>query len=133
MLSLLLGTGSGCATILGVADENGGRFDCCCGDCVEDGSAGYSISADCLGKGCRQDRMGRRGAAFGLHACGPRGRHIQVGPPAIRHQPEMPPEFLPVPVTPIYAHVNPRAPDQIRGAVEVGWPPPCQLTISGRD
>jgi hypothetical protein len=43
----------------------------------------------------------------------------------------MPPEFLPVPARPIFANVNMDAPEEVRGAVDVGWEP--QLTIEARD
>lgn len=43
----------------------------------------------------------------------------------------MPPEFLPVPARPIYANVNMDAPEDVRGAVDVGWE--RQLIVEGRD
>ncbi len=46
---------------------------------------------------------------------------IAVGPPAIKYQPQMPPEFLPVPTQPIVANVNTNAPVEMRGSVDAGW------------
>lgn len=56
---------------------------------------------------------------------------IAVGPPAVRYEPPMPPEFLPVPTRPIYTNVNMDAPQHTRGMVDVGWE--RQLTIEARD
>jgi hypothetical protein len=39
----------------------------------------------------------------------------------VRFQPEMPPEFLPVPTRPVNANVNMNAPTEVRGAVDAGW------------
>jgi hypothetical protein len=63
-----------------------------------------------------------------------RGHHelrIAVGPPAVRYQPPMPPEFLPVPARPIVTNVNMNTPVEARGAVDVSWE--RQLYIEARD
>jgi len=56
---------------------------------------------------------------------------IAVGPPAIPYKPPMPPEFLPVPVRPVFSPVNPDTPVPARGAVERDFGP--QFTVAGRD
>jgi hypothetical protein len=56
---------------------------------------------------------------------------IEVGPPAVRFKPEMPPEFLPVPPHPVFANVNMQAPNEVRGAIDAGYGP--YFTVEGRD
>ncbi|TWU21258.1 hypothetical protein [Bythopirellula polymerisocia] len=130
-LAFLLGTISGCVSLCGVSDESAYVTDPGCGyaNCVGDCSEGYYAGDECPCNDC----AGCLGAVRGRLACARHRMRIPIGPPAVRYRPEMPPEFLPVPVTPIYANVNPNAPQDLRGEVEVGWAPPCQLTITGRD
>lgn len=132
VLLALLGAGCGCATLCGINHECGCGLDSCpgcgcadsecnCGAFVGSGSDRYCGADGCRGSGCCPLSYGHRQL------------RIEIGPPAVRFRPEMPPEFLPVPVTPVYANVNPNAPPETRGAVEVGWAPPYQLTVYGRD
>lgn len=135
VLVSLLGTSSGCAVLSGVSNGCACATDCCngcqCHSCEP--GCGYSdvgCPDFCRGGGCVP---GCLGAGCCPLALGHHHKRIEVGPPAVRYQPEMPPEFFPVPVTPVIANVNPDAPPNLRGSVEVDWAPPCQLTIYGRD
>lgn len=56
---------------------------------------------------------------------------IEPGPPPVTYRPPMPPKFLPVPTRPVFANVNPNAPNPDLGGVEFGYEP--QLTFPGRD
>lgn len=91
------------------------RILCGCGESCPGGcdavvgeiAAAKSTSGKCP-PGCRCEK------------CCKNQLRIAVGPPAKRLYPEMPPEFLPVPVQPITAAVNMQPVPEVRGVAEVG-------------
>lgn len=108
---------SGCANCCRFPDECARAMNCCatCGfpRCLCDcGCGGHAEGAPC---GCKPCPAGCR-----CPRCRRRHEHlIKVGPPARRFQPEMPPEFLPVPVQPVFASVNMTPLPEVRGVAEI--------------
>lgn len=121
----------GCAidSVLGCGPSydccGGGGDNCCdCGDGVCCGPGGRCCGIRGRLAGCTCGGLGRCGicqAHARLLALKHQHCMIAVGPPAVKFQPQMPPEFLPVPTQPIMANVNTCAPVEMRGSVDAGW------------
>ncbi|MDZ4658847.1 MAG: hypothetical protein SH868_14825 [Bythopirellula sp.] len=132
---------SGCAPLCCCTDRCGCAIEsafgcdsyCGCGDPVCCGASCCKLGyGGCGPHGCGGFDCGIcRGGGLCPLALRHRELRIAVGPPAVRHQPEMPPEFLPVPTQPINANVNMNAPTEVRGAVDAGWG--SYFTVQGRD
>jgi hypothetical protein len=117
---------SGCATVCCLPHDCARAIDRLPSPCSY---CRYEASSDCVDGKCHCSIC--RSGGLCLLARRHRECRIAVGPPAVRYQPEMPPEFLPVPPYPVFANVNMYAPYEERGAVEMGYDP--ELTIQGRD